>query len=261
MMYKFTNDGRDLIPVSEIASLVISDDPKAITVFRNFLVNALTTGAIRPRSSYGFPVDFVTHFKINEDSLDDLTDDLVREATQPRSITDFTKEVDPRKVKRWARNRMGSEAKTAIKDAVLSGYLTQDDVREFLGSQGISCEWISPQLVTDSVATEASKNQQAIPKSATRVVTSDTKKRRFPLDDPIDAAIEAHGYKVQSIWAQLIEWATSGSKPFIELIGFTEEGIQYRGRKFQTDGICDILTRNQLSERVRKRKNKHPNPL
>lgn len=143
MMYKLKNDGRDLIPVSEIESLVISDDPKAITVFRNFLVNALTTGAIKPRSSYGFPVDIGSHFKINEDSLDDLTDDLVREATQPRSITDFAKVVDPRKLKRWARNRMESEAKTAIKDAVLSGFLTQDDVRAFLGTQGIACEWVS----------------------------------------------------------------------------------------------------------------------
>ena len=257
MMYKLKNDGRNLIPVSEIASLVISDDPKAITVFRNCLVNALTIGAIKPRNIYGFKIDIVQRCQPNQDTIDDLTEALVRDLKRPRSIIDIVQEVDPRKVKRWARNKIESEAKTVIKDAVLSGYLTQDDVRAFLGLQGIACEWISPQLVTDSVATETSKNQQAFPKSAPRVVTSDTKKRRFPLDDPIDAAIEAHGYKVQSIWAQLIEWATSGSKPFIELIGFTEEGIQYKGKKFQSDDVLDILTRKQLSARISRRESAH----
>lgn len=259
MMYKLKNDGRDLIPVSEITSLVMSDDPKAITVFRNCLVNALMIGVIKPRNIYGFQIDIVQRCQPNQDAIDDLAEALVRDLKRPRSITDIVQEVDPRRVKRWARNKMESEAKTVIKDAVLSGYLTQDDVRAFLSSQGIACEWISSQNV--QVPMEASDLQEASPKYAPRVVISNTKKRRFALDDPIDAAIQAHGYKAQSIWAQLIEWATSGSKPFIELIGFTEEGIQYRGRKFQTDGICDILTRDQLSERVRKRKNKHSNPL
>lgn len=143
MMYKLRDDGRHLIPVSDIESLLISDDQKAATIFRNVLIAAITTGKIKPRNSYGFQVDLLPYFQPNEDALDDLTDDLVCEMQRPQSITDFTKDVDPRKVRRWARNRMERDANSAIKDAALSGFLTQDDVGAFLGAQGIACEWVS----------------------------------------------------------------------------------------------------------------------
>lgn len=258
MIFKFLDDGRDLVPVGEIESLVISDDQMAVTTFRNFLTSALTSGKIKPRNTYGFQVDLVPHFQLNESALDDLSGDLVREINRPRSITDFARDVDPSKVKRMARTRMEREAQKALKGAVLAGFLAKDDIRAFLESQGIGSEWVSSQ---SAPTMEASDLQEGSTKSAPRIVISDTKKRRFALDDPIDAAIQEHGHKIQSIWSQLIEWAMSRNQTFTELIGFTEQGIQYKGKQFQADGVPDILTRKQLAARIRRRQAAHCKPL
>ena len=95
-----------------------------------------------------------------------------------------------------------------------------------------------------------------------RTLINDTKKRRHHLDDAIDRAIELDGYIYQSVWATLKDWAISPAKTFVDLIGFVDEGIQYRGKKYQKDGEYDILTYKQLSERIRKRQNKnHSKPL
>lgn len=110
-----------------------------------------------------------------------------------------------------------------------------------------------PQSAPEIASAAKSDSRSTFP----RVVINDTKKRRFHLDDPIDAAIAVHGYKVQSIWAQLIDWATSKDKPYVELIGITEDGIQYKGKKFQADCALDILTRKQLSARISRRKAAH----
>lgn len=98
-------------------------------------------------------------------------------------------------------------------------------------------------------------------KASSRVVINNTKKRRHPLDDAIDRAVDKHGFVPASIWATLIDWATSKEKPFVGLVGITDDGILYRGPKYQLTLDDDILTRRQLSERIRKRKIAASKPL
>ena len=160
MIYKIKNDGRDLIPIGEIESLVVSADQKSVTVFRNFLMNALTSGKIKPRNSYGFQVDLLPHFQLNADRLDDLTDNLVREISRPRSITDIVNEVDPQKVKRLVRSRMERESKEALKGTVLVGFLSRGDIGAFLDAHGIGHEWVVSER-DPNLLLEATNSQSA----------------------------------------------------------------------------------------------------
>ena len=52
---------------------------------------------------------------------------------------------------------------------------------------------------------------------------------------------------VASVWGELTKLAESG---FGVMIGFSSDGIQYRGRKYQADQIPDVFTRRNLRERM-----------
>ncbi len=93
-----------------------------------------------------------------------------------------------------------------------------------------------------------------------KVYTNDTKKRRHALDPAIDFAVDEHGLVAAAVWTELTSLAISNEKRFPFLIGITEEGIQYLGKRHQNDLEYDILTRKQLGERIRKRRLKHPKP-
>lgn len=255
MKFTLTDDGRQLIEIRNIESRVVTDDPKAATVFRNVLLNSLCEGKIKPRNEFGFKIDLLAHFKVSEDAVEELTEITVREINRPRSISDLSKDVDPAKISRQSKERLQRDAKTNLKEAVLIGYVAKDDVIKMLSEHGIACEWVSSE----------SNSLTRLPTNRLGIVINDTKKRRYALDDAIDKAISEHGFVANSIWIALITWARSARSPFRDLIGFTDEGIQYIGKKYQATDEYDILTRKQLSERIRKRKRaaekRHPNPL
>lgn len=143
MIYKLRDDGQPLIQIQNIESIVVSDDKKSVAVFRNVLLNALTMGKIRPRNEYGFQVDLASHYQVDEDALEELTQKSVRAANRPRSITDFVRDVDPTEVKRLARLDMKRFNADGMKQAVLMCYLIKEDISGFLAEQRITYEWVS----------------------------------------------------------------------------------------------------------------------
>lgn len=153
MRYRLKDNGRHLIPIREIESQILSDDPKAVRVFRNFLLNALTSGKVKPRNEYGFEVELGLLSQVTEDAIEKFAENIVREA-KPRSITDFG--IDPTKAKKFAREYLDKDAKLNAKEFVLMGYLTKEDVTSFLAGHGIACEWIS----SDGTRKQSASNVQ-----------------------------------------------------------------------------------------------------
>lgn len=140
MIYRLKDDGRKLIPVRDIESIVISNDQKAVAAFFNFLLNDLISGKVKPRNEYGFDVDFGSHFQVNADMVEEVAAKIVEKA-KPRSITDFG--FDPIEARKMATANLQSNAKAQAKTFVLMGYLTKEDIANFLADHGIACEWVS----------------------------------------------------------------------------------------------------------------------
>lgn len=93
--------------------------------------------------------------------------------------------------------------------------------------------------------------------SAALIIVNDTKKRRHVLDHEFDVATEEYGFKPDAVWSALMKAAIEGDKNYPALVGVTEEGIQYMGKRFEDSGDYDVLTKKQCAERLRKRLKKH----
>lgn len=57
----------------------------------------------------------------------------------------------------------------------------------------------------------------------------------------------------QSVWAELVKLAESKDRP-APLIGYSSDGIQYRGKKYQESGEPDTFTLNNLRDRMTRAK-------
>ncbi len=74
------------------------------------------------------------------------------------------------------------------------------------------------------------------------------KNRTMHLDAEIDEArkLALDASNVESVWAELIK--LSENKTGL-LIGFSSDGVQYRGKKYQDSGEPDIFTKKNLRDR------------
>lgn len=178
MIYKLKDNGQQLIPILNIESLVVTDDIKSAVVFRNVLFNALTSGKIMPRNEYGFQINLASHYQINEDTLEEITQKTVRALSRPRSITDFVRDVDPIEVKRLARLDMKRFNAEGMKQAVLMCYLIKEDVAGLLAEHGITCEWV----------TSEPDGSEKLPKNELGMVLTGSDQTHHALNGEIDAS-------------------------------------------------------------------------
>jgi hypothetical protein len=167
MTYRLKDDGRNLIPIREIESQILCDDPKAAGVFRNFLLKDLTSGTINPRNEYGFEVELGSLSRVTEIAVEKLADSILRES-KPRSIVDIV--ITPAEAKKLAREHLEKDAKLNEKEFVLMGYLTKEDVTSFLAGHRIACEWLLPEGATENTATTI--EQAAEPQSTTEIANA-----------------------------------------------------------------------------------------
>lgn len=57
----------------------------------------------------------------------------------------------------------------------------------------------------------------------------------------------------QSVWAELVKLAELESKP-APLLGYSSDGIQYRGKKYEENGVPDVFTAKNLRDRMARAK-------
>ena len=112
----------------------------------------------------------------------------------------------------------------------------------------------APSSVTPAM--KVSPPRQTVNGGVYHITTHSTKDRRNVLDYVIDkAAREKGSLNTSDVWVCLAEWASSETPPS-PLVGFMDEGIQYKGKNFQSDGSLDILTKRVLDSRMRRRREK-----
>lgn len=101
-----------------------------------------------------------------------------------------------------------------------------------------------------AVETAADESKQAAP-----ITKHLLKTRSNPLDAVIELATKsalAPG-DAQSVWAELVRMAETEKKP-APLIGFSSDGIQYRGNKFEETGEPDTFKKSNLRDRMARAK-------
>lgn len=120
------------------------------------------------------------------------------------------------------------------------------------------CAWISAQLpaqVDEAGALPTDANTKA--SSGRRCVRSTTNERSDILSPVIVAATAAalDPDCPHSVWAAMVRMAEAIDKP-APLIGYSSDGIQYAGRKYQAAGTPDVLTAKLLADRMRRKRNR-----
>lgn len=87
--------------------------------------------------------------------------------------------------------------------------------------------------------------------SENRVTTHNIKRRRNDLDPVIEMAIkEAGNSDYQQVWAILVKHADSTNPP-PPLTGYSSDGVQYKGKKYEINGELDTLTKDALRKRLK----------
>lgn len=93
------------------------------------------------------------------------------------------------------------------------------------------------------------------PKPAATITTHRLKTRSNPLDAVIELATKTAlaPDDTQSVWAALVVIAEQKEKP-APLIGYSSDGIQYRGKKYETTEVPDVFTAKHLRDRMARAK-------
>lgn len=93
------------------------------------------------------------------------------------------------------------------------------------------------------------------PKRAAIITTHLLKTRSNPLDAVIDLATKnaVAPHDSQSVFAEMVKLAEAENKP-APLVGYSSEGVQYRGKKYQETGEPDRFTAKNLRDRMRRAK-------
>ncbi len=115
--------------------------------------------------------------------------------------------------------------------------------------------WITAQLpeqVDDIGRFPLSAGSEAL--SHGRSVRSTTTAERCDVLAPViraakDAALDP--LSPQGVWAVMVRMAEDRQPP---LLGYSSDGIQYAGRQYQAEGIPDVLTFKNLSDRMRRKR-------
>lgn len=110
----------------------------------------------------------------------------------------------------------------------------------------------------DSAATQkvgAGATAPAEPKQAAIITTHRLKTRSNPLDAVIDLATKTAVAPddSQSVYAKMVTLAEAENKP-APLVGYSSEGIQYRGKKYEETGEPDTFTAKNLRDRMARAK-------
>lgn len=132
---------------------------------------------------------------------------------------------------------------------------TADDMREFYLTReqdppGLLAAWIA----SKSELTASKEAHAALPVSGARPATGTTHKlkgRTNVLRAVLDMAKEnaPDHLDPHNVWATLVALAEAEQPP-APLVGFSSDGVQYRGKNYDATGVPDVLTRKQLSDRM-----------
>jgi hypothetical protein len=90
---------------------------------------------------------------------------------------------------------------------------------------------------------------ELIVNASAQTMTHKIRNRNQPLDAEIASAKEKvkDATSATSVWDELTKLAESKHGP---MIGFSSDGIQYRGKKYQATGVPDIFTSKNLRDRM-----------
>ncbi len=107
----------------------------------------------------------------------------------------------------------------------------------------------------DAVKVGAGATALAEPKQAAIITTHRLKTRSNPLDAVIDLATKTAVAPddSQSVYAKMVTLAEAENKP-APLVGYSSEGIQYRGKKYEETGEPDTFTAKNLRDRMARAK-------
>jgi|APMI01.1.fsa_nt_gi hypothetical protein len=124
---------------------------------------------------------------------------------------------------------------------------SRNDLREVFDDQAKASGW------EDKADTESESLQEApkeiLPERIIR--THKLKARRYAIDAPIETAMKlaANPQDYHNVWAELCKMAESNPPP-PPLIGFSSDGVQYKGNKYQSSGEPDIFTKDALRKKM-----------
>lgn len=164
-MYKLRRLDRPLIAIKEIPSIVISDDPEDGAILLNFIVNAIGDGRICLRNRRGLVVRGVSAKLADyELSAKKVRERFFERVTRAKSITDIPMTWE--EATRAAKNDPTLSYRPT-RGFALGGFLTPDDITQFLASDGLGACWI------EDVEENGTEYENADPQSSqqTRLLT------------------------------------------------------------------------------------------
>lgn len=120
-------------------------------------------------------------------------------------------------------------------------------------------EWIAAAVANPGAPVEWLESLQSVsgaPKQGGRAVSVSTHKiktRSNFLDPVIDQAKKTatNSGDYQSVWAALVALAESAPPP-PPLVGYSSDGIQYRGNQYERTQVHDVFTKDALRKRMNK---------
>lgn len=109
-----------------------------------------------------------------------------------------------------------------------------------------------PEPAPDTAPASASVNESAPASAARMVVTNHTKRIHPPSADIAEARQRAaDADDPSSVYGELQKLA---EQRFGSLIGHSSDGVQYRGKHYEDTGEPDVLTKKNLTDRMRRAK-------
>ena len=140
-MFKLRAPSNALVAISEIPSIVVSDNPKDGQSLQNFVINAIVSARVIPRNALGLRVhDYRKSFQVSEFLVGRLADGIMEGQRNANPLT-LSKRVSPSEAQIIARNELEKEVRTLAREFALKGFITTDDITRFLAEDGVGCEW------------------------------------------------------------------------------------------------------------------------
>lgn len=131
-------------------------------------------------------------------------------------------------------------------DRFLNSLLTTRDLAAFASANGYAVETAS-----SGGRERYTLEDAALPGPA--VVKHSVATRSDPLNAVIrkakQSALDADD--TESVWAELVKMAEDAPKP-PPLVGYSSDGVQYKGNSYNNTGVADVFTKKNLSDRMRR---------
>lgn len=245
---QFRQPTADLIPISELPNLLVSDNENTANDLLERIAGSIYKAQLTPRTQDGFPITVADCIEQTKSTRCDL-----RINEYLGILPDAFKGVFCSPYQHLTQHRPEERLRHQFAlGLTLHEHLSKCELVDWLDSNGINCEFIDPihaTLATTSAPIDTAPSQS----TSARIISHTIKERRNALDPLLDEAIRETGLDATAIWALFQVWSQEQKPP---LLGFDDEkrGIKYRDSKFGETMEPAVLTRKALGERISRRK-------